>query len=182
MTNARDLTARFASLLRREHEAMAEFILAVADFDRCRAWVELGYNGLFPFLHRELGLSKSAAFYRKTAAELVQRFPEIVEPLREGKLCLSSVAELAEGADSGEPGRGAAALPPRLQAGGEGDPGGAGSGSGAGAAGDRDGGFRTSSGHAGRRRDVFVRGCGSVGRTPPFERFAGEPRACQLCG
>jgi hypothetical protein len=96
MTNARDLTTQLAHLLRREHETMAEFIVGLADFDRRRIWVELGYNGLFTFLHRELGLSKSAAFYRKTAAELVQRFPEIVAPLREGKLCLSSVAELAK--------------------------------------------------------------------------------------
>jgi hypothetical protein len=96
MTTARDLTAQLASLLRREHAAMAEFIVALADFDRKRIWVELGHNGLFTFLHRELGLSKSAAFYRKTAAELAQRFPEVVEPLREGKLCLSSVAELAK--------------------------------------------------------------------------------------
>jgi 5-methylcytosine-specific restriction endonuclease McrA len=96
MTNARDLTAQLSRLLRREHDAMAEFIVALADFDRRRVWVELGYNGLFPFLRRERGLSKSAAFYRKTAAELVQRFPEVVEPLRHGKLCLSSVAELAK--------------------------------------------------------------------------------------
>jgi len=39
----------------------------------------LGYSGLFYFLHRELGLSKGAAHYRKVAAELVQKFPEIVE-------------------------------------------------------------------------------------------------------
>jgi len=47
-------------------------------------------------LHRELGLSKGAAFYRKTAAELIQRFPEVIEPLREGKLCITSVVELAK--------------------------------------------------------------------------------------
>jgi hypothetical protein len=51
---------------------------------------------LFYFLHRELGLSKGAAFYRKTAAELVQRYPEIVEPLRQGRLCLTSVVALAK--------------------------------------------------------------------------------------
>jgi 5-methylcytosine-specific restriction endonuclease McrA len=50
----------------------------------------------FYFLHRDLGLSKGAAYYRKVAAELVQRFPEIVEPLRDGRLCLTSVVELAK--------------------------------------------------------------------------------------
>jgi hypothetical protein len=47
-------------------------------------------------LHRELGMSKGAAFYRKTAAELVQRFPEVVEPLRDGRLCITTVIELAK--------------------------------------------------------------------------------------
>ncbi|MFL5273036.1 MAG: hypothetical protein ACJ79E_13335, partial [Anaeromyxobacteraceae bacterium] len=57
-------------------------------------WVELGYTSLFWFLHRALGLSKGAASCRKIGAELIQRFPEVVAPLRSGKLCLSSVAEL----------------------------------------------------------------------------------------
>jgi hypothetical protein len=96
MTSARDLTLRLADLLGRERGALAEFILALADFDRQRRWLELGHSSLFYFLHRELGLSKGAAFYRKTAAELVRRFPEIVEPLRDGRLCLTSVVELSE--------------------------------------------------------------------------------------
>jgi hypothetical protein len=94
--DARDLSARLSELLRREHDCMADFLVALADFDRRRLWVELGYSSLFWFLHRELGLSKGAAFYRKTAAELVQRFPEVIEPLRDGRLCISSIAELAK--------------------------------------------------------------------------------------
>src|SRR5512133_4239014 len=94
-TSARELTTRLADLLRNEHAALAEFLVAGSEFDRRRLWVELGYTSLFWFLHRELGLSKGAAFFRKTAAELVQRVPEIVEPLRDGHLCLSSIVELA---------------------------------------------------------------------------------------
>ena len=89
MNDTRDLTKRLAELLRREHGALAEF-------DRERRWVELGHTSLFYFLHRELGLSKGAAFYRKTAAELIQRYPEVIEPLRQGKLCITSVVELAK--------------------------------------------------------------------------------------
>jgi hypothetical protein len=63
---------------------MADFLVALADFDRRRLWLELGHTSLFAFLHRELGLSAGAAHYRKTAAELVQRVPEVVEPLRAG--------------------------------------------------------------------------------------------------
>ena len=96
MTSARDFTSHLAGLLRREHAALAEFLVALADFDRKRLWLELGHASLFYFLHRELGLSKGAAFYRKTAAELIQRFPEVIEPLRTGGLCLTSVVELSK--------------------------------------------------------------------------------------
>ncbi|HYS79751.1 MAG TPA: HNH endonuclease signature motif containing protein, partial [Anaeromyxobacteraceae bacterium] len=96
MHDTRDLTTRLAELLRREHAALADFLIALADFDRERRWLELGHTSLFYFLHRELGLSKGAAFYRKTAAELVQRYPEVIEPLRQGKLCITSVVELAK--------------------------------------------------------------------------------------
>jgi hypothetical protein len=92
----RDLVARLAELLHREHDAMAEFLVALAEFDRAKGWRELGYAGLFPFLERELGLSKSAAFFRMKAAQLIQAFPEIVEPLRDGRLCLSTIAEVAK--------------------------------------------------------------------------------------
>jgi hypothetical protein len=96
MINARILTDRLAELLRREQASMADFLVALADFDRRRAWLELGYSSLFYFLHRELGLSKGSAHYRKTAAELVQRFPEIVEPLRDGRLCITTIVPLSK--------------------------------------------------------------------------------------
>ena len=95
-TTARVQAGRLADLLRRERAEMAEFLLALADFDEQRGWLELGYSSLFYFLHRELGLSKGAAHYRKTAAGLVRRFPEIVEPLRDGRLCITSVVEVAK--------------------------------------------------------------------------------------
>jgi hypothetical protein len=95
MTHARVLAGRLADLLHREQDAMGEFLVALADFDNRQGWLELGHSSLFYFLHRELGLSKGAAHYRKTAAELVQRFPEIVEPLRDGRLCITSIVHLA---------------------------------------------------------------------------------------
>jgi 5-methylcytosine-specific restriction endonuclease McrA len=95
METARDLTFRLRDLLRREHGALAEFLLTLAAFDERRLWAELEYAGLFDFLHRELRLSKSAAFYRKTAVALVREFPAVADALRDGKLCLMTVAEVA---------------------------------------------------------------------------------------
>ncbi len=91
----RDLVARLVDLLRREHGAVADFLVTLAELDRARGWRDMGYASLFDFLHRELGLSKGTAFYRKTAAKLVQQFPEVIEPLRDGRLCITSVVELA---------------------------------------------------------------------------------------
>src|SRR5918911_903464 len=94
MTDTRTLTTQLAALLSREHAALADFLVALADFDRERRWLELGHTSLYYFLHRDLHLSKSAAFYRKSAAELLQRYPEVIEPLEDGRLCLTSVVEL----------------------------------------------------------------------------------------
>jgi hypothetical protein len=96
MEAAHALTENLAALLRREHDALAEFLVALADFDRRRAWAELGYPSLFYFLHRELHLSKGAAQYRKVAAELIEQVPAVIEPLRSGKLCLTSIIEAAK--------------------------------------------------------------------------------------
>jgi hypothetical protein len=96
MSTARELSAHLASLLRNERDAMADFLVALADFDRRRAWAELGHANLFSFLTRDLGLSNGAAAYRKTAANLVARFPEVADALRRGELCITSVVALAK--------------------------------------------------------------------------------------
>ena len=96
MTTARELTNRLAALLRNERNAMADFLLALADFDRRRTWSELGHTSLFSFLRRELGLSAGAAQYRKTAVEVIQKLPEVEAALRDGRLCLSTVIEVAK--------------------------------------------------------------------------------------
>jgi hypothetical protein len=95
MTTAREQTLRLADLLRREHHALAEFLVALAAFDEVKGWVELGYSSIFYFLVRELGLPKGPAYYRMTAAGLIRKYPELVEPLRDGRLHLTSVTQLA---------------------------------------------------------------------------------------
>lgn len=74
---------------------MADFLLALTEFDRDQLWRQLGHTSLFSYLRRELGLSAGAAQHRKTAVELIRAYPEVEAALREGRLCLSSVCELA---------------------------------------------------------------------------------------
>ncbi|MFY3745740.1 HNH endonuclease [Anaeromyxobacter sp. Red801] len=95
MDTVRELSARLATLLRRERSALAEFLVALAGFDARRAWADLGYASLFHYLHRELRLSKGSAQYRKVAAELIQAVPAVVEPLRDGRLCFTTVIDVA---------------------------------------------------------------------------------------
>jgi hypothetical protein len=96
LLEARQLRDALKLLLRTEQAAMADFLVALAEFDRRRGWEPLGHANLFSFLVAELGLSKSAAYYRRSAAELLQVFPEVIEPLRAGRLCLSTIGELAK--------------------------------------------------------------------------------------
>src|SRR5512142_2350913 len=96
LIESRSFAARLVNLLRTERHAMAEFLIALAEFDREQGWRALGYSGLFPFLNRELGLSKAASFFRMKAAELIQRFPDIVEPLRDGRICLTTMASISK--------------------------------------------------------------------------------------
>jgi 5-methylcytosine-specific restriction endonuclease McrA len=95
MDTVRELTRALAHLLRREHTALAEFLVALADFDRKRLWMDLGYTSLFQFLRAELHLSKAAAQYRKVAAELIQQVPAVADALRDGTLCFTTVIEVA---------------------------------------------------------------------------------------
>jgi hypothetical protein len=74
---------------------MADFLVALAAFDQRRGWIALGHASLFAFLTQRLGLSKAAAFFRMKAAELIQRHPDVDEPLRDGRLCLTTIASLA---------------------------------------------------------------------------------------
>jgi hypothetical protein len=96
MTTARQQANDLLALLRREHHALAEFLSALAAFDRRGAWRDLGHASLFAFLVKDLGLSNGAAAYRKAAVELVQRFPRVLDHLRTGELCLTTVFELSK--------------------------------------------------------------------------------------
>ncbi len=96
LCDARRARDGLATLLRAEQFAMADFLIALADFDRRRGWEPLGYSTLFAFLYFDLKLPNPSAYWRKSAAEALHRFPELIEPLRDGRLCCSSTAELAK--------------------------------------------------------------------------------------
>jgi len=96
LLEARRLRDELKLLLRRELAAMAEFLIALSDFDSRRGWEPLGHASLFAFIRAELGLSPAPTYWRQEAARLLQRFPDLEQPLRQGQLCLSTMSELAK--------------------------------------------------------------------------------------
>ena len=61
-----------------------------------RGWEALGHASLFAFLNVELGLTPAPTYWRIEAARLLQRFPDLVAPVRQGRLCLTTLGELAK--------------------------------------------------------------------------------------
>jgi hypothetical protein len=94
--NAREWSLRIADLARRENGALVALLLALSEFDRLAVYRQLGFSSLFDYLHRDVGLSRGSAYYRQVAARLVGKFPEVAEPLRDGRLCISNVVQLAK--------------------------------------------------------------------------------------
>jgi hypothetical protein len=95
LLGARTFHARLIDLLPVEFASLGAFLEALAEFDRRKLFRDLGHASLFEYLHKGLRLSRGAAHYRRAAAWLVQRFPEVLEPIRDGRLCFTTVAVLA---------------------------------------------------------------------------------------
>ena len=95
LREARSFHSRLIDLLRVEFVSLGAFLEALAEFDRRKLFRTLGHADLFGYLHKGLNLSRAAAHHRRAGARLVQRFPEVLEPIREGKLCFTTAAVLA---------------------------------------------------------------------------------------
>jgi 5-methylcytosine-specific restriction endonuclease McrA len=95
LLEARSFHTRLIDLLRVEFVSLGAFLEALAEFDRRKLFRDLGHADLFAYLHKGMKLSRAAAHHRRAAAWLVQRFPEVLEPIREGKLCFTTASVLA---------------------------------------------------------------------------------------
>jgi 5-methylcytosine-specific restriction endonuclease McrA len=95
LAEARSFHTRLIDLLRVEFTSLGAFLEALAEFDRRKLFRDLGHADLFSYLQKGLKLSRAAAHHRRAAARLVERFPEVLEPIREGKLCFTTAAVLA---------------------------------------------------------------------------------------
>src|SRR3989442_4924717 len=89
-------SARLAEMVRQERHLVAEFVIELADFAKRESYRELGYDSLFHYCVRQLGLPKSSSFRRSEAARLIAKFPAAGERLRDRRIFLRSLVELRE--------------------------------------------------------------------------------------
>jgi hypothetical protein len=93
--SAQDLVKQLRQSLVCERTALADFLVALAELDQRRLYVELGYSSSWDFCCRALGLSETATHYRLAAARQIQKQPELVDEIRSGRLCITTLAKLA---------------------------------------------------------------------------------------
>jgi 5-methylcytosine-specific restriction endonuclease McrA len=91
----RELVARISGLVARERSATAALVAHLAEMDRRKLYLELGYSSLFTYCTQALHFSEQGAYKRMEAARAARRFPLLLARLAEGALHLSAVVLLA---------------------------------------------------------------------------------------
>ncbi|WP_242355447.1 HNH endonuclease [Anaeromyxobacter sp. SG64] len=90
------LAIRLRELAGEERNVQVDFLLHLDEFDRRRAFVEAGHASLWAYCLEALHLREGAAGRRIQAMRVLRRFPTLEAPLRDGRLCLSTVALLGQ--------------------------------------------------------------------------------------
>lgn len=84
-----------ARIVKTERAATAGLIACLAEFDKRRLHLGLGYSSLFAYCTQALHLSEDAAFSRIEAARAARKFPIVIAQLAAGDLTLTAVRLLA---------------------------------------------------------------------------------------
>jgi 5-methylcytosine-specific restriction endonuclease McrA len=90
------LVDRVLHIRKHERTLLVELLRYLAELDRRKAVLALGYSSLFSFCTEFLGLTKASAFRRTTAARLLARFPLAADYLADGRLNLTTLVELRD--------------------------------------------------------------------------------------
>jgi 5-methylcytosine-specific restriction endonuclease McrA len=95
------LTVRLVEIRKQERGLLVEFLRYLAELDRRKTVLALGFPSLFSFCTDHLGFPKASAFRRTTAARLLARFPVVAEYLVDGRLNLTTLVELRDVLEEG---------------------------------------------------------------------------------
>ena len=96
MNEALNCADELKRLYANERTAMVDFLLALVEFDRRRLYLELGFSSLWKFCLEGLHLGEGATNLRTRAVGLLQRFPSLEQPVRDGRLTLSTLCEIGK--------------------------------------------------------------------------------------
>lgn len=94
LLDAATLSRRLAELAGDERAIQVEFLLHLEEFDRRQAWLQAGYGSLWDYCLRVLHLREGAAARRIRAMRALRRLPDLAAPLRDGRLCLTTIGLL----------------------------------------------------------------------------------------
>jgi hypothetical protein len=90
------LTGRLLQIRKDERRLLVECLGCLAELDRRKTVLSLGYGSLFSFCTDFLSMTKASAFRRTTAARLLARFPVVADYLADGRLNLTTLVELRD--------------------------------------------------------------------------------------
>jgi hypothetical protein len=90
------LARRLGELAGDERNVQVDFLLHLDEFDRRRAYLEIGFGSLWDYCLKSLHLREGAAGRRIGAMRVLRRFPRLEGALRDGRLCLSTVSLLGQ--------------------------------------------------------------------------------------
>jgi hypothetical protein len=88
------LLATLSGLVRREQDLLSDLLAHLAELDRRRLYLELGFPSLFAYCTEELGFCKSSAGRRIAAARVCRAHPEAFARVAQGELQLSVLSLL----------------------------------------------------------------------------------------
>ena len=94
--DSKALALRLHDLVGEERNVQVDFILHLDEFDQRRAYLEGGYGSLWDYCLKALHLREGAAWRRMAAMRVLRRFPSMEAALRDGRLCLSTLALLGQ--------------------------------------------------------------------------------------
>src|SRR5262252_9947518 len=91
-----EIVAELKDLLSHERVTLVPILEGIAKIEERRLHLELGYDSMWAFMKRELGQSEAMIHYRLASSRMLRQFPQVAEPLRDGRLCMTVLASLAK--------------------------------------------------------------------------------------
>src|SRR5919206_102999 len=94
LLDSKTLSRRLSELAGTERELHVEFLVHLDEYDRRRGYVEAGYASLWDYLTKALHYREGATHRRICAMRALRRVPGVGAALRDGRVCLTTLAVL----------------------------------------------------------------------------------------